>query len=319
MFQKAAKQHSVLIIENGNKILLKKGYSVKLSLGPLLYYWEKNKVEEFYHQAITSDAEIIYLGETVCSKRRELKPKDWLDLAHEIAKSGKEVVVSTMALLQSPTEVKILRQYCENGHFNIEANDLGAVQILSENNVPFVCGPAINCYNASVLKLLIKKGMYRWVMPVELSKDWLIKTLDDCNKIGIRHQFEVEIFAHGHMPLAYSARCFTARSENKAKDDCELCCIKYPQGRITTTQEGQEVFVLNGIQTQSGSCYNLINELPDMTEIVDIARISPNHINSLKVINKYKDRLSGKRDYCALSTNESNGFWYAIPGLQTQL
>ncbi len=53
--------------------------------------------------------------------------------------------------------------------------------------------------------------------------------------------------------LAYSARCFTARSENRAKDDCETCCQKkYPQGRQVLSQENQQVFVLNGIQTQSG-------------------------------------------------------------------
>ena len=292
---------------------------MKLSLGPLLYYWEKNKVEDFYHQAINSDADIIYLGETVCSKRRELRPKDWLDLGHEIAKSGKEVVLSTLALLQSPTEIKILRQYCENGEFKVEANDLAAIQILGENKIPFVCGPAINCYNASTLNLFINKGMQRWVMPVELSRDWLVKTLDDCHKRGIRDQFEVEVFAHGHMPLAYSARCFTARSENKAKDDCELCCIKYPEGRMTTTQEGQEVFVLNGIQTLSGSCYNLINELPEMSDLVDIARISPTNIDSLKVVNQYQEMIKGERTACRLPSNESNGFWYEIPGLQTKI
>jgi collagenase-like PrtC family protease len=292
---------------------------VKLALGPLLYYWEKQTVEDFYLQAINSEADVIYLGETVCSKRRELKPLDWLNLGKELAKSGKEVVLSTMALLEAPSEVKILRQLCENGEFKVEANDLGAVQILGEKKVPFVCGPAINCYNASVLKLLLNKGMQRWVMPVELSRDWLEKTLSDCESLGFREQFEVEVFAHGHIPLAYSARCFTARSENKAKDDCQLCCIKYPNGRITTTQEDQKVFVLNGIQTQSGSCYNLINDLPSMQGRVDIARISPAENETFAILNQYREMINGKKELTALGENESNGFWHQIPGLQTQL
>ena len=292
---------------------------MKLALGPLLYYWEKQTVEDFYQQAVNSEADLIYLGETVCSKRRELKARDWINLAKELANSGKEVVLSTMALLEAPSEVKVLRQLCENGEFKVEANDLGAVQILAEKKIPFVCGPAINCYNASVLKLFINKGMQRWVMPVELSRDWLEKTLTDCESLGIREQFEVEVFAHGHMPLAYSARCFTARSENKAKDDCELCCIKYPKGRITTTQEDQEVFVLNGIQTQSGSCYNLINDLPSMVGLVDIARISPSGVESLATLNQYRTMLNGQREIEALAKNESNGFWHQIAGLQTQL
>ena len=193
---------------------------MKLALGPLLYYWEKQNVEAFYNQAIESEADVIYLGETVCSKRRELKTRDWINLAKELeSNSNKEIVLSSMALLEAPSEVKILRQICENGQFKVEANDLGAVQILSENKVPFICGPAINCYNASVLKLFANKGMQRWVMPVELSRDWLAQTVQDCQDLGIRDQFEIEVFAHGYMPLAYSARCFTARSENKAKDD----------------------------------------------------------------------------------------------------
>lgn len=292
---------------------------MKLALGPLLYYWKKQTVENFYQQAVTSEADIIYLGETVCSKRRELKTRDWINLATELSGTGKEVILSTMALLEAPSEINILRKLCENGTFSVEANDLGAVQILSENKLPFVCGPAINCYNASVLKLFVNKGMTRWVMPVELSRDWLEKTLSDCSKLKIRDQFEVEVFAHGHMPLAYSARCFTARSENKAKDDCELCCIKYPNGRITTTQEGQEVFVLNGIQTQSGSCCNLINDLPSMAGLVDIARISPSGSETIEVLKQYKDMLSGNRIVQPLTAKESNGFWHQIPGLKTQL
>lgn len=292
---------------------------MKLALGPLLYYWKKQNVEDFYQQAANSTADIIYLGETVCSKRRELKARDWIELARELSNSGKEVVLSTMALLEAPSEVKILRQLCENGLFKVEANDLGAVQILGEKKIPFVCGPAINCYNASVLKLFVNKGMQRWVMPVELSRDWLTKTLSDCENIGIRNQFEVEVFSHGHLPLAYSARCFTARSENRGKDDCELCCLKYPTGRKTTTQENQQVFVLNGIQTQSGYCYNLINDLQSMQGLVDIARISPSGIESFTTLEQYREMLSGKRETAALGKKECNGFWHNIAGLQTQL
>jgi collagenase-like PrtC family protease len=40
----------------------------------------------------------------------------------------------------------------------IEANDLGAVQLASEAGLPFVCGPAINAYNADVLRMLLKQG-----------------------------------------------------------------------------------------------------------------------------------------------------------------
>lgn len=69
---------------------------MKYALGPLLYFWPKTDVEAFYHAAKECDADIIYLGETVCSKRRELKPGDWQSLAQELAAAGKQVVLSTM-------------------------------------------------------------------------------------------------------------------------------------------------------------------------------------------------------------------------------
>ena len=291
---------------------------MKLSLGPLLYYWPKQTTEDFYQQALNSDADIIYLGETVCSKRRELKARDWISLAKALNNQGKEIVLSSMALLEAPSEVKVLKQLCENGELSVEANDIGGIQLLSEKKVPFVCGPAINCYNAHVLKLFVNQGMQRWVMPVELSRDWLQKALTDAQAMGIRELFEVEVFAHGHIPLAYSARCFTARSENKAKDDCELCCIKYPQGRITSTQEGQQVFVLNGIQTQSGYCYNLLNDVESMKGLVDVIRVSPSSLDSLTTVQQFKQRILGDQQIIKHDNLQCNGYWHQIAGLSLQ-
>ena len=39
---------------------------MKYSLGPVLWYWPKEALEEFYQQAATSSADVIYLGEAVC-------------------------------------------------------------------------------------------------------------------------------------------------------------------------------------------------------------------------------------------------------------
>ena len=86
---------------------------MKFSLGPSLFFWPKADVEAFYQQAIQSSADIIYLGETVCSKRRELKAKDWLGLGREVAKdTNKQIVISTMTLLESPAEIVTLKKLC---------------------------------------------------------------------------------------------------------------------------------------------------------------------------------------------------------------
>lgn len=290
--------------------------TMKYALGPVLYYWPKIETEAFYQAAKDSDADIIYMGETVCTKRREMKVSNWLDLAKEIAKSGKQVVLSTLALLEAPSELIDLKQLVNNGDFLIEANDLAAINIAHDNNLPFVAGPAINCYNALTLKLLQKQGMVRWCMPVELSRDWLSNVLKQFDALKIERNFEVEIFSYGYLPLAYSARCFTARSEDKPKDKCETCCIKYPVGREVFSQEQQKVFVLNGIQTQSGYCYNLGNNLKEMKGLVDIVRISPLGIETLEVVKQFRANEEGLNPLHIEHKRDCNGYWNGIAGLE---
>ena len=290
--------------------------TMKYALGPVLYYWPKIETEAFYQAAKDSDADIIYMGETVCTKRREMKVSNWLDLAKEIAKSGKQVVLSTLALLEAPSELIDLKQLVNNGDFLIEANDLAAINIAHDNNLPFVAGPAINCYNALTLKLLQKQGMVRWCMPVELSRDWLSNVLKQFDALKIERNFEVEVFSYGYLPLAYSARCFTARSEDKPKDKCETCCIKYPVGREVFSQEQQKVFVLNGIQTQSGYCYNLGNNLKEMKGLVDIVRISPLGIETLEVVKQFRANEEGLNPLHIEHKRDCNGYWNGIAGLE---
>lgn len=289
---------------------------MKYALGPVLYYWPKTETEAFYHAAKESEADIIYMGETVCTKRREMKVPNWLELAKEIAKSGKQIVLSTLALLEAPSELNDLRQLVNNGDFLVEANDLAAINIAQENKLPFVAGPAINCYNALTLKLLQKQGMVRWCMPVELSRDWLSNVLTQFESLKIEKNFEVEVFSYGYLPLAYSARCFTARSEDRPKDKCETCCIKYPVGREVFSQERQKVFVLNGIQTQSGYCYNLGNNLKEMKGLVDIVRISPLGLETLDIVKQFKANEDGSNPLHIEHKRDCNGYWNGIAGLE---
>ncbi|PAW34460.1 U32 family peptidase [Pantoea vagans] len=288
---------------------------MQYALGPVLWYWPTDTLEDFYQQAACSSADIIYLGEAVCSKRRATPYARWMALARDVASSGKQVVLSTLALLQSPSELKELQRYVENGEFLIEANDIGTVNMAAERHLPFVAGPTLNVYNADTLQLLVKEGMTRWCMPVEMSRDWLLQLLAQCETRGIRQQFEVEVMGYGHLPLALSARCFTSRSENRAKDDCETCCINYPTGRRVNSQEGQQVFVLNGIQTMSGYCYNLGNDLAGMRGQVDCVRLSPQDTSTLAEIDRFRANENGQAPLMVAKGCDCNGYWRKLAGM----
>lgn len=295
----------------------------KLALGPVLYYWQKEKLLDFYERISATPVDIIYLGETVCSKRHAMKTGDWLELSDRLSKTGKEVVLSTMALLEAESELKTLRRLCDNGRFTVEANDMGAVRLLSAQKVPFVLGTGINVYSDRTLQFLASLGAKRWVMPVELSRQTLAAI-----QAGRPANVETEVFVYGRMPLAYSARCFTARHHNLPKDDCQYRCLDYPEGLALSTREGQTFLALNGIQTQSAQTCNLLAEIAELRELkVDILRISPQPEGTETVIAAFAACVSGEGDpvaeasrlNAALPLGACDGYWRGQPGLQQSL
>jgi O2-independent ubiquinone biosynthesis protein UbiV len=289
----------------------------KLSLGPILFFWSQDDIYDFYLQAAEMPVDIIYLGETVCSKRRSLRTEEWIDLAGELQRTtDKEIVLSTLSLLEAESELKTLRRICENGKFLVEANDMAAVQILSRLKIPFTTGPTVNIYNAETLRLLISKGLKRWVLPVELSRNTLENIL---NSLPQESEIETEVFAYGKIPLTLSARCFTARSHNLPKDDCRYKCIDYPDGRLLSTQEQQAFLALNGIQTLSAQSCNLIAEIDNIQSSGGgILRISPQFRDTDKIVDAFFHSLNGEKvedisTYAPLGF--CNGYWHGESGL----
>ena len=295
---------------------------MKLALGPLLYYWPRETVLGFYEAVAKTPVDIVYLGETVCSRRRELRLADWLNVAATLKEAGKEVILSTQVLIESGSDVTTLHKIAEmsvNGDFMVEANDMGAVHCL-EGKVPFVAGPHLNIYNLPTLQWMTALGIKRWVIPMEMSRDDL-KILQQ----GRPDALETEVFAYGRMPLAFSARCFTARHYNLPKDDCQFRCIDHADGLQMRTREGEEFLVLNGIQTQSARVYNLLLEIDAMCEIgVAVVRISPQSQHTPEIIDLFHDVMTQKTSADAamqaltplMPEQACNGYWYGKPGLE---
>jgi collagenase-like PrtC family protease len=286
MFQKAPKTRWAPITGPGNSEAIN---MMKLSIGPITYFWERQRVLDFYQQAADCAAEIIYLGEVICSKRRLIKPEDWLAIGNELRQNGKQVILSSLTLLEAASEMSSLKKLCRNDDFWVEANDISAVQLLSTTGRSFVTGPSVNIYNSRSLKLLADKGLKRWVLPVELGLDTL-KDLQSARPVGV----ETEVFALGRLPLAYSARCYTARSHNLPKDDCRFKCLDYPDGSLLKTREGQDFLILNGIQTQSALTHQVLDKIPDLQALaVDVLRISPQSAHTMEIVDIFDNALKG--------------------------
>jgi len=291
---------------------------MKLALGPLLYFWSRDDVLAFYRAACDWSVDIVYLGEVVCSKRRGVRLEDWLAIADELTAAGKEVVLSTLALTEAESELLTMRRITDNDRFAVEANEWGAVRLRSGKG-GFVAGPHLNVYNGDTLAVLAELGARRWVMPVELSRDTL-KAIQVCKPA----QMATEVFAFGRMPLAFSARCFTARHYNLPKDDCQLRCGDFADGLVLNSQDGRPFLAINGIQTQSAATCNLINVVPELRELdVEVLRLSPQSRHMAEVVAAFRGVVDG-----TLSPQEGNaillkitqgepcnGYWYGDAGL----
>lgn len=292
--------------------------AMKLALGPLLYFWPREQIEIFYRQVEEWPVDIVYLGETVCSKRRALRFDDWLAIARQLAQSGKQVVLSTLGLVEASSELKTLQRIARNKEFIVEANDFAAVQALKKQD--YIAGPYLNIYNPHSLSLHHRLGARRWVMPMELSQQTLRQM-----QLNRPLSMQTEVFAFGRMPLAFSARCFTARAHGLPKDDCRFRCADYADGLSMKTRDKQEFLVINGIQTQSAATCNLIGALPVLRQLqVDVLRLSTQSQNMQQIVHLFDqalaDRLSpavAEEKINALSCGTpGNGYWYDQPGMQ---
>lgn len=291
---------------------------MKLSLGPILWFWSRQSVFDFYAAAAEWPVDIVYLGETVCSRRRELKPDDWFGLARDLSDCGKQVVLSTQTLIESEADLRRLRRICEQQDFVVEANDQSAIQLASRHGIPFVTGPSMNIYNTATLRVLADKGLTRWCLPVELGRETLRDMVGELRSQGL--DLPVEVFSWGFLPLAWSSRCFTARHYNLPKDNCEFRCLQHPEGLELRSRESQELFRLNGISTLSGSRYDLMRELPDMADMgVSVARLSPEWQGMEAVVHRFDQVRRGRQpDTDPLALAEAppcNGYWYGEPGM----
>ncbi len=292
---------------------------LQVAIGPVLYYWNREQLLGFYARAAESDADILYVGETVCSKRRALRTDDWLALAGDLAAgTGKQVVLSSLALIEAESELGQLRRQvralASHPGVLLEANDLGAVQLAGEAGVPFVAGHTLNVYNVETLAVLAARGAIRWVPPVELSRDAITDVVDAARARCLA--MSTELLAWGRLPLAHSARCFTARAYDLPKDQCGFRCGDTVDGLMLATRDGMPLFRINGIQTQSERHCNLFGEAADIRRRgIAALRISPSTPDDWPTIDRLIAQARTPAPLAVTDADLCNGYWFGKAGM----
>lgn len=290
----------------------------KLSLGPLLFNWDSDKIRDFYF-AIADEAPVdhVYLGEVVCAKR--LAGKYYLpDVIERLEKAGKKVILSGLMLVLDDRDIKVMEDIVAMApDYLIEANDMSTVSLLRGQD--HAIGPFVNIYNEASLKYHEANGAVR----ISLAPELPASSLRVLAKVA-ESELDVQIF--GRMPLAISARCYHARVHKLHKDGCQYVCDRDPDGLTVDTMDGQHFLAINGLQTLSHSYCNLMAELPELSQMgIQNFRLSPHDVDMVKVCRVYRDRLDGKTDLeqanDILQTEMfaiefSNGYYHGVAGLK---
>lgn len=261
---------------------------MKLTLGPLQYLWPSERWRDFYFEiADEAPVDVVVMGETICSKRLHFMEAELAVVIERLEAAGKEVRLSTLALVTLEREANYQRVLAQEDVRLIEANDLSALYLLKGR--PHAVGPFINVYNAASARVLASNGATTICLPPELPASSVAAIARSCPDL------ELEVFAFGRMPLAISARCAHARSKGRTKDNCQFVCQEDPDGMTVKTISGQPFLALNGVQTLSHTCQALL-ECPDEWTAwgVGSLRLSPQTCDMVEVSSTFRRMLNGE-------------------------
>ena len=247
----------------------------ELTIGPIFFHWPVEKKRDFYF-GIADEAPVdtVYIGEVVCSKRTPFFEQHYQEVAERLRTAGKKVIFSTLAEVMIERDRKIVEGICalatEEENTMIEANDVSALWHLT--GYPHAIGPFLNVYNEETVSFLAQNGTTHITLPSELPAE----AIEALGKRAIASNVTLEVQVYGRLPLALSARCYHARAYGRVKDNCQFICEEDPDGMDLKTLVGKPFLTVNGIQTLSFTCLNLIREMEEIRKKgVSTFRLSP--------------------------------------------
>lgn len=287
---------------------------MKLTIGPIPYLWEKERVLSFYEEIANTPVSVVYVGEVICSKRTLFGIDTVEKVCRMLHNAGKEAVISTLGLMTTQEELGFIEALCKLP-YPIEANNIGVLNFCSGKET--VAGPHLAIYNGSTAKFLAGLGVKRVVFMPELSMESISPIASAVPSV------EKEIIGFGHLPLAFSWRCYTARALDLSKANCAIVCKKYPEGMPLETMDGMPIFNINGTQLMSAQKVCMMEQLDILKALgIDYLRIIPQDRNTTEVIGIFSKAIGGVMTYpAALEALKryapegiSNGWFYGQPG-----
>jgi O2-independent ubiquinone biosynthesis protein UbiV len=262
-----------------------------LTVGPNPFFWSAAAVRGFYADLARAPVARVVLGELVCSKRLPFWQDEIPGAIGTLRAAGKEVALSTLALITLPRERRLTRDLLEMG-LPVEVNDLTALRFLPEG-APFWVGPLVNVYNEGTLAWLAGRGATRACLPPELP----LESVAVLAEAGAQHGVAVEVWGHGRVPLAISGRCYHARLHDRAKDNCQFVCGEDPDGRRVATLDGQPFLTVNGVQTLSDTVASAARQLNRLRAAgVSALRLSPQVSGFSGICEAYSAALAGSSE-----------------------
>jgi collagenase-like PrtC family protease len=295
------------------------GAPTELTLGPNLFNWAPETWRDFYFRiADEAPLSVVYLGETICSKRAPLFRDYHEAVCERLRAAGKTVVHSTLGETASQIDRRLVSEVCGHTSDLVEANDASAAFHLRGR--PHAIGPLMNVYNEETLRFLAAKGARNICLPIELpfSATAVLCAAAAAENVTI----EVQVF--GRQSLALSARCYHARAHGRTKDTCRFVCENDPDGLVLATLEHKPFLVANGVQTLSWEYLNLAQEIPALKAAgVSRYRLSPHSCDMVQVATAFRGILDEQLtvaealaclDELALDAPFSNGFHHGRPG-----
>ena len=259
---------------------------MELTLGPVLFGWKRAELLKFYEKAASFDVDRVYIGTPVCAKMATLSLADVEEIAAALKRAGKAVVLSTLAVVSNEAELDFVRELISIPQ-PVEANDMSVFNMVDPAEREVFAGPHITTYNVPSIEFLQGIGVKRMTAPVELPGESVAYNIENT---GI----ETEIFAHGKVPLAFSWRCYTSRAFGLTSSGCAHDCMRFPDGMVIRTADGEEVFTINGTSVLSARTYTLAGEVEGLAEMgVRALRISPQSTGTAAVVDIFRARMTG--------------------------